>query len=98
MNKLLLLLILLSFNVFSLNSSEPTQIANALSQHLCEKRMDKDKCYEALDAIISISIYQGYLAGICGKSSGHHYTFDSKCDKINSDFKKLLNNLKNKND
>lgn len=45
-----------------------------------------------------LSIYQGYLADICGKSSGHHYTFDSKCDETNSDFKKLLNDLKNKND
>lgn len=98
MNNLLFLLILLSFNAFSLSSSESTQILNELSENLCTKTLDKKKCYETLDAIISISVYQGYSAGICGKSSGHHYAFDSKCDETNSDIKKRLDDLKNKMD
>lgn len=98
MNKLLFPLILLSFHAFSLNSSEPIQIINELSKNVCEKKIDKEKCYEALDAIISISVYKGYLAGICGKSLGRYYAFGSKCDETNRGIKKQLNKFKNKED
>lgn len=77
-------------------SSDASETIKEISKDLCADKFDKNKCYEAIDAIISISTYNGYSAGVCGKSSGRNYTFSSKCDDINSDIKKLLQDTKNK--
>ena len=91
MQKTLLIVLALSF---SSAATENLQTINDLTNKLCNQRVDQKQSEEAINTIVSLSIYNGYVAGVCGKSSGETNQLNSDCVNAQEKMQSLLKQIK----
>lgn len=91
MKKIALTVILISSGAFA---TENLQTLNELTDKLCNYRVDKKQCEEAINTIVSLSVYNGYAAGVCSKASNSYTQPDADCKKVQEDMAKILQDAK----
>ncbi|EJF7711327.1 hypothetical protein M8697_001546 [Providencia rettgeri] len=88
--------ILLLFLSLNSNATQSLEAINKLTDRLCGNRYDKSQCEEAINTIISLSIYYGYSSGACNTESGSYNQFNSECNKAKEEMQNILKKTKTK--
>ncbi|TCT27578.1 hypothetical protein EC835_1312 [Providencia alcalifaciens] len=76
------------------NSTESLDTINKLTDKICDTRFDKDKCEKMINSVVSLSIYNGYAAGICTQRSEYYNQYNPDCKKAQDELKSLLEKYK----
>lgn len=76
------------------NSTESLDSINKLTEKICDSRFDKDECEKMLNAVVSLSIYNGYAAGVCTQRSEYYNQYNPDCKKAQDELKSLLEKYK----
>ncbi|EKT65942.1 hypothetical protein [Providencia alcalifaciens] len=82
--------------LFSLhaNSTESLDAINKLTDSICDTKLNQDECEKMINALVSLSIYNGYAAGVCTQRSEYYNQYNPDCKKAQDELKSLLEKYK----
>ncbi|MEX9948167.1 hypothetical protein AB7X11_06590 [Providencia alcalifaciens] len=76
------------------NSTESLDAINKLTDKICDTKLAQDECEKMVNAVVSLSIYNGYAAGICTQRSEYYNQYNPDCKKAQDELKSLLEKYK----
>ncbi|HHR6503138.1 TPA: hypothetical protein ACS8CD_003712 [Providencia alcalifaciens] len=86
-------LLLFIFPLYA-NSTESLDAINKLTEKICDTKLDQEECEKMINVVVSLSISNGYAAGVCTQRSEYYNQYNPDCKKAQDELKSLLEKYK----